>query len=742
MVHPPTTRPPIQVDSDKNGKDSDHNTVVFAPNNNLQFKQKRKKKTVSTRPLPDSQILKFEKDLIFYPWDDEPFLNKSVDEKVDEFHAFLRDRLDAYFPEKHVKISSLDKVWMNPALKQMHRSMKREYYKHRRSPKYKKLKSKFKKMKRKAVKTFYSSFVSDLKTTDPARWYSMAKRIGALDQMSNGDIRVESLLNYNNKECAEKIAEHFAKISNEYSPVNLSQLPAFLPALPPPQVDEFDVYQRIKRIKKSKSTLPIDIPDKLRQECSPHLAGPLKTIINSSLTQSVYPKLWKQEWVTPAPKITDPQTIQDLRKISCTSDYSKVFEGFLKDWIMEDVADNIDIGQFGGQAGTGTEHMMVCLIDRILKLLDEHPNKSAVIATSLDWAAAFDRQDPTIAIQKFIKLGIRPSLIPLLVSYLADRKMIVKFNGEMSQLWTLIGGGPQGTLIGGIEYMAQSNDNADIVSPSDRFKYIDDLSVLQLVCLSGLLVDYNFHEHVASDIKIGQEFLPPNSYSSQETINHISNWTRENLMKLNEAKCYYMIFSRSKADFTTRLTVNGNHIERKNVTQLLGMWLSEDLSWSRNCKEICKKSYSRLSMLTKLKYAGVSTEDLLNIYVLFIRSIAEYCCVVYHSSLTIEDSDKLEQIQKICLKVILGEMYVGYSAALEMTGLELLSARREQRCLDFARKCVKHPRNSRLFPLKEQPDKIQPNLRKTDKFEVNFAGGSTYQKSAIPFCQRLLNEHS
>ena len=116
--------------------------------------------------------------------------------------------------------------------------------------------------------------------------------------------------------------------------------------MPPPQVDEFDVYQRIKRIKKSKSTLPIDIPDKLRQECSPHLAGPLKTIINSSLTQSVYPKLWKQEWVTPAPKITDPQTIQDLRKISCTSDYSKVFEGFLKDWIMEDVADNIDIGQF------------------------------------------------------------------------------------------------------------------------------------------------------------------------------------------------------------------------------------------------------------------------------------------------------------------------------------------------------------------------------------------------------------
>ena len=105
--------------------------------------------------------------------------------------------------------------------------------------------------------------------------------------------------------------------------------------------------------------------------------------------------------------------------------------------------------------------MMVCFIDRILSLLDEHQDKSAVIATSLDWAAAFDRQDPTLAIQKFIKLGVRASLIPLLTSYLTDRKMQVKFNGETSDILTLIGGGPQGTLLGGLEYLVQSNDNAD-----------------------------------------------------------------------------------------------------------------------------------------------------------------------------------------------------------------------------------------------------------------------------------------
>ena len=89
--------------------------------------------------------------------------------------------------------------------------------------------------------------------------------------------------------------------------------------------------------------------------------------------------------VTPAPKITNPVEISDLRKISCTSDYSKVFEGYLKDWIMEDVCQNLDIGQFGGQAGLGTEHMIVCYLDRILQQLDKYSDKSAaIIATSVD----------------------------------------------------------------------------------------------------------------------------------------------------------------------------------------------------------------------------------------------------------------------------------------------------------------------------------------------------------------------
>ena len=345
-------------------------------------------------------------------------------------------------------------------------------------------------------------------------------------------------------------------------------------------------------------------------------------------------------------------------------------------------------------------------------------------------SAAFDQQDPIITIMKFIRLGLSPSIIPLLISYLTDRKMQVRFNGEISDILTLIGGGPQGTLIGGLEYMVQSNDNADIVPPEDRFKYIDDLSILQLICLSGLLVEYNFYQHVASDIGIAEKYLPSENYQTQEHLNFISSWTRENLMKLNEAKSNFMVFSRSKVKFATTL-------DRILVTKLLGVWISEDMSWSRNCQENCKSAYSRLSLITKLKYVGVSM-DLLDIYILFIRSVAEYCSVVFHSSLTQQDSNKLEKIQKTCLKIIMGELYEDYPTALEFCGLITLSERREKRCFDFSLKCTKHVRNNRIFP--RNPGYNQ-RVRNSEPFTVNFARTTDYRDSAIPFCQRLLNTH-
>ena len=87
-------------------------------------------------------------------------------------------------------------------------------------------------------------------------------------------------------------------------------------------------------------------------------------------------------------------------------------------------------------------------------------------------------------------------------------------------------------------------------------------------------------------------FLPPDSNTTQTNLNFFSIWTKENLMKINEGKCNYMVFSRSEAKFATRLHINNVNLERIPVTKILGVWLSEDGTWARNCcKEIAIKAY-------------------------------------------------------------------------------------------------------------------------------------------------------
>ena len=61
LYHPPSCIPPLEVDENKIGKNSDHNIVILAPINLPNNGPKRKKKIVRTRPLPESQIKSFGK---------------------------------------------------------------------------------------------------------------------------------------------------------------------------------------------------------------------------------------------------------------------------------------------------------------------------------------------------------------------------------------------------------------------------------------------------------------------------------------------------------------------------------------------------------------------------------------------------------------------------------------------------------------------------------------------------------
>ena len=188
--------------------------------------------------------------------------------------------------------------------------------------------------------------------------------------------------------------------------------------------------------------------------------------------------------------------------------------------------------------------------------------------------------------------------------------------------------------------------------------------------------------------------------------------------------------------FTTRLYLQNNLLEVISETKLLGMIITSDLKWHKNTQMLVSKAYARMIILHKLSKFNPPIEDLVTIYKLYIRSILEQNCQVWHHALTQEDIYNIERVQKVSCKVILKAQYQSYDQALKDLNLETLLNRRNALSLKFAKKCVKHPKLNDMFP-KNQTS--HHHLRTKNIYYVQPAKTSRLLNSAIPQLQRSLN---
>ena len=422
-----------------------------------------------------------------------------------------------------------------------------------------------------------------------------------IGQCKDENICVQELNDLPSQAQAECIADRFAEISNLYQPLNLEDVDIPDETKPAPLFEPLHIHKKIKSMKKKTSTIFGDIPWKIISEFSVELSQPLANIFNTATLEGIWPKSWKVEYVTPVPKVYPPEKIDDLRKIATTKNLSKIYEALLSDYITEDMSPHIDRAQFGNQKGLSTTHYLIQMLNKILTLLDtkNKDEKMAVIALLVDWNKAFDRQDPLLGIRAFIKNGVRPSLIPILASFFQNRRMSVKWHGYLSGFREMPGGGPQGCIFALLEYLANSNDNAAHIPIDMRFKFIDDLTALELInlLLAGLS-SYDCKNHVPSDIGVNQKFLAAENTKSQAYLNQIHSWTQTNFMKLNAEKTKVMVFNFSHENqFSTRLQLEGKLLDTIDETKLLGTIITSNLKWRKNTEFLAKRAYKRMIIL-------------------------------------------------------------------------------------------------------------------------------------------------
>ena len=115
-----------------------------------------------------------------------------------------------------------------------------------------------------------------------------------------------------------------------------------------------------------------------------------------------------------------------------------------------------------------------------------------------------------------------------------------------------------------------------MIEENDRFKFVDDLTALEIVDILAVgLTSYNFEQHVASDIPVHNQFVPPQNLKSEEWLKNINTWSINKKMQLNTNTNMIFNFT-NKFQFSTRLHLNGQNLQILDSTKLLGTFISKD----------------------------------------------------------------------------------------------------------------------------------------------------------------------
>ena len=134
------------------------------------------------------------------------------------------------------------------------------------------------------------------------------------------------------------------------------------------------------------------------------------------------------------------------------------------------------------------------------------------------------------------------------------------------------------------------------------------------------------------------------------SINAIADKCDEKGLILNADKTKELTvdFSKDKriSSALPHTTMRGVEVERVACEKLLGYQLCEDLKPHKHIDYRIKQANQRLFLLYRLRKAGLPRTALAMFYEQGIRSILEPASPVFHHALTVEDQERLEQVQR------------------------------------------------------------------------------------------------
>ena len=192
----------------------------------------------------------------------------------------------------------------------------------------------------------------------------------------------------------------------------------------------------------------------------------------------------------------------------------------------------------------------------------------AVLALMVDFSKAFNRSDHHTLITILSDMGVPKWLLKIVIAFLSERELIVKYKGGKSNKKNLPGGTPQGTRLGMFLFLVlinfagfssediEVNIGKEITKMKNKrnpmmkthMKYIDDLTLATAIELKTNLVE-NVDPNIPRPLSYHERtlhLLPNDRNVIQQEFNRLQIFPSEIQMVINKEKTKSILFNPEK----------------------------------------------------------------------------------------------------------------------------------------------------------------------------------------------------
>ena len=403
------------------------------------------------------------------------------------------------------------------------------------------------------------------------------------------------------------------------------------------------IRKLLSKINSNKAFGPDGIHGKILKNCAVSLAYPLSILFKLSYNTGCIPKEWKLAHVVPVHKKGSKENIENYRPISLTSLVMKTFERILKDEILLHTNHLLDSRQHGFLSKKSCTTNMAGFCDDVALSLNDCLRTDVVY---FDFAKAFDSVNHDLILKKLKEnFKIDGRLLKFLVNYLGGREQCVTIGNVKSSIKPVLSGVPQGSILGPILFVLFINDLPVGLNPDTGLAlYADDTKIWRTI--------YSDQDHALL----------------QNDIAYLNSWATLNKMNFHPQKCKVVSIAHRPPPLLGILpniqyfyTLGDSPLDYVDSEKDLGVDINSNFNFNDQCERVLSKANQQFGLTKRTCYFVNDIKRKRTLYLTLIRSQFEHCSPIWRPFSTTM-LDKLEGLQKRCVKWILSEQYLKYNS--------------------------------------------------------------------------------